>query len=102
MPMFGRYYTEAETVAIAHERGHVDITRNSVQKAAYDGDRPLVRTKIGNKVYYLDDDIDNWLTGRIQRLDGSRVSSAERKREKALRQLAEAEAVLAELETVSN
>lgn len=69
MPMLDQFYDSAETVIEARKLGHVDVTSATVRKAAYYGDKPLKRTKIGGRVFFAHQDILAWLEGRIQRLD---------------------------------
>lgn len=64
-----QFYDSAETVLVARELGHVDVSSSTVKKAAYYGDRPLKRTKIGGRVYFARADIETWLASRIQRAD---------------------------------
>jgi hypothetical protein len=64
-----QFYDPAETVLVSRELGHVDVTSSSVKKAAYYGDRPLKRTKIGGRVYFARKDIEAWLASRIVRAD---------------------------------
>ncbi|BCO98314.1 helix-turn-helix transcriptional regulator [Mycobacterium intracellulare] len=62
-----QFYDSAETVLVARELGHVDVSSSTVKKAAYYGDRPLKRTKIGGRVYFARQDIEAWLDSRIER-----------------------------------
>lgn len=64
-----QFYDSAETVLVARELGHVDVSSSTVKKAAYYGDRPLKRTKIGGRVYFARQDIEAWLESRIERAD---------------------------------
>lgn len=64
-----QFYDPAETVLVARELGHVDVSSSTVKKAAYYGERPLKRTKIGGRVYFERSDIQSWLDSRIQRAD---------------------------------
>lgn len=64
-----RFYDPAETVLVARELGHVDVSSSTVKKAAYYGERPLKRTKIGGRVYFARSDIQAWLDSRIERAD---------------------------------
>jgi hypothetical protein len=58
-----RFFTPAEAVAEAHRLGLRNVTAKTLKTAAYYGDRPLKRTKIGNRVYFALSDIENWITG---------------------------------------
>ncbi|OBF84239.1 hypothetical protein A5791_02365 [Mycobacterium sp. 852002-51163_SCH5372311] len=58
-----QYYDRKGVVRLAHERGLNHITENSVNAAAYHGDRPLKRTKIHGRIYYTLKDIEAWLAG---------------------------------------
>lgn len=58
-----QYYDRKGVVRLAHERGLDHITENSVNTAAYQGDRPLKRTKIHGRIYYKIEDIEAWLAG---------------------------------------
>jgi hypothetical protein len=62
-----QYYDRAGVVAFAHARGLRHITENSVNAAAYHGDRPLKRTKVHGRIYYAERDVEAWLSG--DRLD---------------------------------
>ncbi|MCV7100734.1 hypothetical protein [Mycobacterium palustre] len=62
-----QFYDRAEVVAIAQARGLKHITENSVITAAYEGNRPLKRTKINGRIYYAHKDVEAWLAG--DRLD---------------------------------
>ncbi|OBF69636.1 hypothetical protein A5753_21370 [Mycobacterium sp. 852002-51971_SCH5477799-a] len=62
-----QFYDRAEVVAIAHARGLKHITENSVITAAYEGSKPLKRTKINGRIYYARNDVEAWLAG--ERLD---------------------------------
>jgi hypothetical protein len=62
-----QYYDRAEVVAIARARGLKHITENSVITAAYEGNKPLKRTKINGRIYFAHNDVEAWLTG--ERLD---------------------------------
>lgn len=64
-----QFYDPAETVLVARELGHVDVSSSTVKKAAYYGDKPLKRTKIGGRVYFARQDIETWLASRIERAD---------------------------------
>lgn len=64
-----QFYDPAETVLVSRELGHVDVNSSTVKKAAYYGDKPLKRTKIGGRVYFARADIEAWLASRIQRAD---------------------------------
>ncbi|TXI53929.1 DNA-binding protein [Mycolicibacter arupensis] len=59
-----RFFDSAEVVAIAHARGIKHITENSVIVAAYQGRRPLKKTKVAGRVYYTQEAIDAWLSGQ--------------------------------------
>jgi hypothetical protein len=63
------FYDLAETVLVSRELGQVDVTFSTVKKAAYYGDRPLKRTKIGGRVYFSRQDIEAWLASRIVRAE---------------------------------
>lgn len=69
MPVLEQFYDAAETVLEARKLGHLDVTSSTVRKAAYYGERPLKRTKIGGRVFFARGDIQAWLDGRIQRMD---------------------------------
>jgi hypothetical protein len=58
-----RFYTPAETVAVAHQLGLKHVTLKVLKIAAYYGDRPLKRTKVGGRVYFALSDIENWIAG---------------------------------------
>lgn len=62
-----QFYDRAEVVAIAHARGLKHITEKSVITAAYEGRKPLKRTKVNGRVYYAHNDVEAWLAG--DRLD---------------------------------
>ena len=62
-----QYYDRAEVVAIARARGLKHITENSVITAAYEGNKPLKRTKINGRIYFARNDVEAWLSG--DRLD---------------------------------
>lgn len=47
----------------------MDVSSSTVKKAAYYGDKPLKRTKIGGRVYFARRDIEAWLDSRIERAD---------------------------------
>jgi len=64
-----QFYDPAETVRVSRELGHVDVNSSIVKKAAYYGDRPLKRTKIGGRVYFAHSDTEAWLASRIVRAD---------------------------------
>jgi hypothetical protein len=63
-----QFYDSAEAVLVARELGHVDVCSSTVKKAAYYGEKPLKRTKIGGRVFFTREDIETWLGSRIQRL----------------------------------
>jgi len=56
-----QFHDLAETVLIAREMGLVTVTASTVKKAAYCGDKPLQRTKIGGRVYFSRDAIETWV-----------------------------------------
>lgn len=58
-----QFYDRTEVVAIAHARGLKHITENSVITAAYEGRKPLKRTKINGRIYYAHNDVEAWLAG---------------------------------------
>lgn len=58
-----QFYDAAEVVILARELGLEHVTARTVEKAAYYGDKPLKRTKIGGRVYYALADIENWISG---------------------------------------
>ncbi len=58
-----RFYTPVEAVAVAHQLGLTNVTAKTLKTAAYYGDRPLKRTKIGGRVYFALSDIENWIAG---------------------------------------
>lgn len=62
-----QFYDRAEVVVIAHARGLKHITEKSVITAAYEGRKPLKRTKVNGRVYYSHRDVEAWLAG--DRLD---------------------------------
>jgi hypothetical protein len=57
------FFTPTQTVAVAHRLGLTNVTPKTLKTAAYYGDRPLKRTKIGNRVYFALSDIENWIAG---------------------------------------
>lgn len=56
-----RFYTPAETVAVARQMGLTNVTAKTLKTAAYYGERPLKRTKIGGRVFFALSDIENWI-----------------------------------------
>lgn len=57
-----RFFTPAEAVRHCHDNhGLTTVTETTIKKAAYLGDRPLKRTKIGGRIYYELSDIEAWL-----------------------------------------
>lgn len=58
-----QYHTADEVVAIAHELGVKHITKNGVYTAAYQGSKPLKKTKINGRIYFRRSDINKWLEG---------------------------------------
>jgi hypothetical protein len=58
-----QYFDATETALIAREMGLKKVSERTVREAAYYGDRPLKRTKIGNRVYFALSDIENWIAG---------------------------------------
>lgn len=58
-----QFFDATETARIAREMGFKNVTERTIREAAYYGDRPLKRTKVGNRVYFALADIENWLAG---------------------------------------
>jgi hypothetical protein len=58
-----QYFDATETALLAREMGLKNVTERTVREAAYYGDRPLKRTKIGGRVYFALADIENWIAG---------------------------------------
>jgi len=61
-----RYFNSAEVVAIAHARGLKHITGGTVRVAAYQGHRPLKKTKVAGRIYFTQEAIDAWLSGQTE------------------------------------
>ncbi|WP_166906173.1 helix-turn-helix domain-containing protein [Mycobacterium sp. DL440] len=58
-----RFYTPEEAVAVAHQLGLINVTEKTLKTAAYYGERPLKRSKIGGRVYFAQSDIEAWISG---------------------------------------
>lgn len=61
-----RFYDSAEVVAIAQGRGLKHITEGTVRVAAYQGHRPLKKTKVAGRIYFTQEAIDAWLAGQTE------------------------------------
>lgn len=63
LPTDEKFYDRKGVVEVAHELGLTHVTEGTVVRAAYYGNKPLQRTKIGNRVYFARTDIENWIAG---------------------------------------
>lgn len=55
------YFDYARAVAYCHRVGATTVTEKTLKKYAYEGKRPLRRTKIAGRIYFARTDIDSWL-----------------------------------------
>jgi hypothetical protein len=55
------YFEYADAIAYLHEKGLRHVTYRTLVKAAYEGRRPLKRTKIGGRIYFARSDVDSWV-----------------------------------------
>jgi hypothetical protein len=56
-----KYFDYEGAVEHCHRRGVKHVTARTLEKAAYEGSRPLRRTKIGGRIYFARSDLDAWL-----------------------------------------
>lgn len=52
------YLTYAKAVQYCHGRGAVNVTEKTLKNYAYEGRRPLKRTKIAGRVYFARTDLE--------------------------------------------
>jgi hypothetical protein len=50
-----------KAVVYARSQGLDTVTESTLKRAAYYGDKPLKRTKIGGRVYFAVEDLDRWI-----------------------------------------
>ena len=55
------YFTYERAVEYVHSKGVPTVTARTLEKYAYEGRRPLKRTKIGGRIYFARSDLDAWL-----------------------------------------